>query len=229
MADKMNINQNQPLAPLSLSNLQESVLEDHVDGLHFDQNTVPFDFDGQVLIWLVYLEGGLKEIKTYSFEQRKVETVVRFAKAAGIISHVKIAKPKNRGRDQLQIFYVQNTKDVVMYDSQSKVSRLIGTVSEPILALNVVDKQTREDLEEQKVANFIIAVVDDSETISIFDTEKTSVKPAARCTQKINKAAGFPEGVADRAWFGMGYPYQISSYGHHVAVSTDWGILVFKY
>lgn len=36
MADKMNINQNQPLAPLSLSNLQESVLEDHVDGLHFD-------------------------------------------------------------------------------------------------------------------------------------------------------------------------------------------------
>lgn len=148
---------------------------------------MPFDFDGQVLIWLVYLEGGLREIKTYNFEQRRVDTIVRFAKAAGIISHVKLCKPKNRGKDELRIVYVQNTKDVVIYDTQTKVSRLIGTVSDPVLALSVVDKQTREDLEEQKESHFIVAVVDDSETISIFDTEKASVKPAARATQKINK------------------------------------------
>jgi hypothetical protein len=36
MADKVDINVSQPLAPLSLSNLEESVLEEHVDGLNFD-------------------------------------------------------------------------------------------------------------------------------------------------------------------------------------------------
>jgi hypothetical protein len=101
MADKVDINVSQPLAPLSLSNLEESVLEDHVDGLNFDQNTVPFDFDGNVIIWLVYLEAGLREIKTYSFESRKVETLVRFPQAAGIISHVKLAKPKQKQQDGL--------------------------------------------------------------------------------------------------------------------------------
>jgi hypothetical protein len=124
------------------------VLEDHVDGLNFDQNTVPFDFDGNILIWLVYQEAGLREIKTYNFESRKTETLVRFAPASGIISHVKIAKPKIRRADTLQIVYVQNTKDIVIYDQATKVSRLVGTVNEPILALSVVDKQTREDLEE---------------------------------------------------------------------------------
>ena len=192
---------------------------------------MPFDFDGNVIIWLVYLEDGVREIKTYSFESRKVETLVRFPQAAGIISHVKLAKPKQKQQDGLKIVYVQNTKDVVMYDSATKTSRLVGTVAEPILALNVVDKLTREqmDLEEQKNSNFIISVVDDSETISIFDTEKSSVKPAPKWSQKIGKAAGFPETSAGKAWFGMGYPYYISSYGEHVAVSTDYGICVLKF
>jgi len=55
---------------------------------------------------------------------------------------------------------------------------LIGAVKEPIIALDVVDKKSREDLEEVKESNFIISVVDDSETISIFDTENDGkVKP----------------------------------------------------
>ena len=54
---------------------------------------MPFDFDGQVLVWMVYLEGGVREIKTYTVETRQVDTLIRFAKTAGIISHVKIAKP----------------------------------------------------------------------------------------------------------------------------------------
>jgi hypothetical protein len=56
MADKVDINQSQPFPALSISNLEESILEDHDEGLYFDQNTVPFDFNGQVLIWMIYLE-----------------------------------------------------------------------------------------------------------------------------------------------------------------------------
>lgn len=79
-------------------------MEDHTDGLEFDQNTVPFDFDGTILIWMTYLDGGVREIKTYNSETRKVENLINFPRAAGIISHVKIAKG---GKSQsLQIVYV---------------------------------------------------------------------------------------------------------------------------
>ena len=58
-----------------------------------------------------------------------------------------------------------------MYNTETKVSRLVGSVSQPIVALDVIEKQSREDLEEAKGVSFIISVVDDSETISIFDTD----------------------------------------------------------
>ena len=69
MADKLD-SQAQTFAPLSISNLEESVLEDHNEGLHFDQNTVPFDFDGHVLLWMAYLEDGTREINIYSVDTR---------------------------------------------------------------------------------------------------------------------------------------------------------------
>lgn len=97
MADKFDLNQSQPFPALSIANLEESILEDHTEGLHFDQNTVPFDFDGQVLVWMTYLEGGVREINTYTVETHKVENLIRFQKGVGIISHVKIAKT-NRPR-----------------------------------------------------------------------------------------------------------------------------------
>ena len=75
--------------------------------------------------------------------------------------------------------YVQNTKDIIIYDATTKVSKLIGTVGDPILALDVQDKQSREDLEEAKEVNFIVSVVDDGEVISVFDTENDSPKPKA--------------------------------------------------
>ena len=75
--------------------------------------------------------------------------------------------------------YVQNTKDIIIYNATTKVSKLIGTVGDPILALDVQDKQSREDLEEAKEVNFIVSVVDDGEVISVFDTENDSPKPKA--------------------------------------------------
>ena len=140
MAGKADLNKSQPFPALSISNLEESILEEHTEGLFFDQNTVPFDFDGKILIWMTYLEEGVREIKSYTIETRQVDTLIRFTKPAGIISHVKIAKPTRNLSDALQIVYVQNTKDIVMYDTVTKLSRLIGAVSEPILAISVADR-----------------------------------------------------------------------------------------
>jgi hypothetical protein len=57
----------------------------------------------------------------------------------------------------------------------------------------------------------------------------TDRKGAPVVAQTLNQTKNFPAMHADKAWFGMGYPYLIASYANHVAVSTDYGICVLKY
>ena len=46
---------NEALPPINMSNLEESELKPYGEGeLEFNQNTVPFDFDGKRLMWLTY-------------------------------------------------------------------------------------------------------------------------------------------------------------------------------
>ena len=37
--------------------------------LEFNQNTVPFDFDGKRLLWLKYLDKDIREIYIYHFNE----------------------------------------------------------------------------------------------------------------------------------------------------------------
>lgn len=72
----------------------------------------------------------------------------------------------------------------------------------------------------------MIAAADDSETISIFDSEKFG-KP--KYSVKIKQATSAPASLKQKDLFGLGYPYFISSYDGHVAVSTDFGICLLSY
>jgi hypothetical protein len=104
--------------PLSISNLQDNILEQHEDGLKFDQNTVPFDFDGHNLIWLAYLENNSREIKSYNIDTRENKTLIIFPKGAGIISHCKLAKKNHYSADDpIKLVYAQNTSEIVIYNS----------------------------------------------------------------------------------------------------------------
>ena len=87
----------------------------------------------------------------------------------------------------------------------------------------------REDLEESKSSNYVISVVDDSEVVSIYETESRSARPTAKHSVSIKQSKSFPDSYREKAFFGMGYPYYISSYGSHVAVSTDYGICLLKF
>jgi hypothetical protein len=46
---------------------------------------------------------------------------------------------------------------------------------------------------------------------------------------RIKQSKNFPDNYKPKAFFGMGYPYYISSYGKHVAFSTDYGICLLKF
>ncbi len=81
-------------------------------------------------------------------------------------------------------------------------------------------EENKTDLENGQ-DKFLISAADDSETISIFDTDKVG-KPAY--TTKIKQSQGSPGNLKTKDLFGLGYPYFICTYDGHVAVTTDFGI-----
>lgn len=121
-----------------LSNLDTNMLEPYGEPstdpssgpeVQFNQNTVPFDFDGDRLLWMQYLTRDNREIYLYNFLDRTKTTVCSFLKRDGIISHVKLLGDC--------LFYVKNTKDLIRYDMRAKSSVLIGSSKEAVIALHV--------------------------------------------------------------------------------------------
>lgn len=71
--------------------------------MKFTQNSVPFDFDGQHLLYMEYREKGIREVFIYDIETREIKNLIRFTKADSIVSHVKLVRgPKN----ELMLAYV---------------------------------------------------------------------------------------------------------------------------
>lgn len=103
------------------------------DEITFSQNTVPFDFDGEHLLWMAYLPKGAREVYLYDFSMNKKETIMIFSGADGIISHCKLSGKKAA----LKVTYVKDTKNIVMFDVKTKKSRLVGTTPDSIVALHV--------------------------------------------------------------------------------------------
>lgn len=134
----------------------------------------------------------------YSVEAYKHELIHSFGKADGIISHCMLGTSGKLGNGQiasdpsLRVFYVQNTRQIIMFEpSNQRKTTLVGTSPGSILALHVTRKGLRRadmarkksdgvDLEQgdcfDEATEFIIAVVDEHEVISVFDTSVKSVK-----------------------------------------------------
>ena len=55
--------------------------------VEFNQNSVPFDFDGDYVLWMTYEPMGVRVIYAYSIGTFKPSEVLRFSKNDGIISH----------------------------------------------------------------------------------------------------------------------------------------------
>lgn len=76
--------------------------------------------------------------------------------------------------------------------------------------------------------DYVISCIDESETVSLWDTSKPDPRNNALICQKIKEAGGFLQKDEDKDLFGMGYPYFITSYNNLVAFSTDYGIILLK-
>lgn len=138
-------------APIMLSNLDTNMLESYGEEgvgseVRFTQNSVPFDFDGQRLLWMQYLTRDHREVYLYTFATKEKTTVATFNKRDGIISHMKLLGDS--------LFFVRNTRDLIRYDIRAKSHTLLGQVKDSVIALYVTKNRLREldRAEEEKVA-----------------------------------------------------------------------------
>jgi len=92
-SESENANHMEVLPPINMSNLEMSELKPYGEGeLEFNQNTVPFDFDGSRLMWMTYKDKQIRELNIYHFEDCKNEVVHTFQPRDGMVSHVRFLK-----------------------------------------------------------------------------------------------------------------------------------------
>jgi hypothetical protein len=64
------------LPPINLSDLEQNILQPYGEGdIKFNQNTVPFDFDGRRLLWMTYLENDVRQLNIFDFDENKIDMV----------------------------------------------------------------------------------------------------------------------------------------------------------
>ena len=161
---------------------------------------MPFDFDGDNLLWMTYLTKGEREIYIYSFETKLKQTVLNFSGKVGIISHCKLGGKKTA----LQIYYVKDCKHVMQFDVNTKQTVHIGTTPDAIVAMHISVNKLRTvdvsevNLEEHKdpeqgTDSVVIATADESETVCIFTSDRLegNTKPMSSC--KIKRAENAPQ------------------------------------
>lgn len=245
-------NQQQPTenAPIMLSNLDTNMLESFGDPsqgpdsgapVNFTQNCVPFDFDGEKLLWMQYISRDEREVYIYEFASKTKKTILQFGKRDGIISHMKMLGD--------QLFFVKNTKDIVRHDMKTHSSQLIGTTKDAIISTYVTHNKLREvdRLEEEKLAmglhddleideeskgdtRFTLCCLDESESIYILrGGSPANPKKVDMISQSAKSLGNIPQELREKDLFGMGYPYYMSLYGNLVSFSTDYGVVLTKF
>ena len=133
----------EPLPPINMSDLEQNILQPYGEGeIVFNQNTVPFDFDGKRLLWLKYCNKDVRELYIYVFEEAKPKLIHTLGVNDGMVSHVKFLK--KRDSVGTKIFYVKDTQEIICFDIASKESKTIGKAPDSIIAFNVNDGSIRE-------------------------------------------------------------------------------------
>ena len=74
----------------------------------------------------------------------------------------------------------------------------------------------------------MISAVDDSENVYVFfHNQESKTNNIRNINIKRIKSDKNTSSIQNKHFFGMGYPYFICGYDRYVAVTTDYGILLF--
>lgn len=140
----------EPPPPINLSNLEMNELTPFGEGdIEFNQNTVPFDFDGQRLLWMNYCNGGddKRELFFFDFRLAKKQLIKTYSHSDGMLSNFKIFKSDKEAEAGKYIFFVRNTTDVYRFDADSGgevKEEFIGKAPDSVIAMSVSSRNMRK-------------------------------------------------------------------------------------
>lgn len=216
------------IAPMSENN-HEGLILTHISShtkkkypiLPFKPHTVPYDFDGDRLLWMEW-DGTTRIFKYFHFECNETKTIGSFLKSYGQIGYCKLIS------DYMMI--VKNFRTIELIDINTGISKFtIGKHNSDIVAINwirIVEKHKEREhqysMDENFDILFIIISVDVDCNVCVWD------KQGLMYSCNITGFSELTQEYRQKIYFTMGYPYVLGISNSKVAVSTDIGVLVMS-
>lgn len=189
--------------------LKDKHFEDRISISNF---WVPFDFDGDILIFTDFNEKTEKFLKIFSCKQKKLIFTLKLednkeADYLGHISHIKILKND-------RIFLVHNYRFCQIRDLKFKLIQSFEHIGKEIIACDIYYKKENE---------FQIALLDLNCGIYIYEKGDRD-----EYLFNLNKLFSISREIKEQKFFALGYPYFIKINKKYIAISADQGCFLFK-
>ncbi|CAG9316751.1 unnamed protein product [Blepharisma stoltei] len=233
----------QSVLPIYLNHLSTQIQE-HIEGIRFPAYTMPFDFDGNCLLYMEWEQSGLRTLKMfYMTPNPRLVQVSSFDKSYGKVSFARFLNDS--------IVYVHKRKTLKILDINSGEEKAtLGSHRAEVVALSVVtlqkvqppnqrrnhrgrlddamyensNEEIEESVHESQIENLKTVVISADSSGCICVWESTSVIDII----KISELPQLTPQYQKKQYFSMGYPYTIQAFGPRIAISTDLGVLVIK-
>eukprot|EP01016_Furgasonia_blochmanni_P025892 TRINITY_DN2767_c0_g1_i21.p1 TRINITY_DN2767_c0_g1~~TRINITY_DN2767_c0_g1_i21.p1 ORF type:complete len:252 (-),score=25.46 TRINITY_DN2767_c0_g1_i21:323-1078(-) len=194
----------------------------------------PFDFDGKRIMWIEYLERGMKEIQIYDCEKFAIEKVKEFGRAVEGVSFGKLYRQFAlyvEDHKRVCLIDLALRKSTVLYEHRNEIACLDSfeeAVTHSVLRMPEDESDRNKNRDENNfisgdggLSRLCIVSVDVKGIVYLYKGGKVQT------TYDISKSVDFPPGLVADEVFDMGYPYTVKMNEHHLIMSTDFGILVF--
>lgn len=212
--------------------------------------SIPFDFDGKRFLWVEFMNEKERNICMYDFEEMK-KWEYKLTQKFGHISFCRLL-------DGNQILLVRQLNDVEIRDMNEDLTLKYSftNIGDEIISLDYyfLDEVDKSAGKSVKVDNEKMLVVDEKkveETKKIkiesqdsklnikqilviilvdIDGNVNMIKNYQPTSKKFNmyQVKDIPQDIKDKQFFSMGYPYYVKANQELIAISSDYGVFVFK-
>lgn len=102
----------------------------------FNYNSVPFDYDGNRLLWMDYVDKKTRDVNIYDSQKDERSTVMTLTKKDGQIYFMKLYKS--------YVFYVKDTRNIMKYDMFTQESELVYKAKDSLVGIHVYSPKLRK-------------------------------------------------------------------------------------
>lgn len=167
---------------------------------------MPFDFDGNRILWMEYKENGVKEFQSYDLNKKQFSTIKNFGNQYHFLSFGKILSQ--------EIIFIENNKNIKLLNIENNSVMDLYSHSSSVIAFDVAEREDKY---------FRLVSVDFN---GIYKEWKNNI-----VVKSVNlwSCKNVPESIRKHQYlFDMGYPYYLKVFQNTVAITTDLGLCIFK-